>query len=44
MWLQLLRSENFPLSSCSLNVQYAPKYTVLKLAHLERACAFIDGA
>jgi hypothetical protein len=25
-------------------VQYAPKYTVLKLAHLERACAFIDGA
>jgi hypothetical protein len=26
------------------NVQYAPKYTVLKLAHLERTCAFVDGA
>jgi hypothetical protein len=24
--------------------QYAPKNTVLKLAHLERACAFVDGA
>jgi hypothetical protein len=24
-------------------VQYAPKYTVLKPAHLERACAFVDS-
>jgi hypothetical protein len=27
----------------TLIVQYAPKYTALKLTHLERACAFVDG-
>jgi hypothetical protein len=25
-------------------IQYAPKYTVLKLAYLEQACAFVDRA
>jgi hypothetical protein len=42
----LLGSESL-YTLCSMSwsaIQYVPKSAVLKLAHLECACAFVDGA
>jgi hypothetical protein len=41
-----VKTSNVMLSvtAIKLKVQYAPKYRVLKLMHLESACAFVDGA